>query len=95
MFTQNVYIVVTASAKKPQVKRRFVTTHQLQQQQQKRSKTSPEVGKKKEFSAQPVLMSGQEDVHVNENATVRRKLDLDKGSSDSEKTKENDVPVKV
>lgn len=60
------------------------------------NKKSPDaVVKRKEFSAQPVLISGQQDVDVNEKATARRKLELDKDSSDSEKTAENDVSVKV
>ncbi|KAK1391739.1 hypothetical protein POM88_010795 [Heracleum sosnowskyi] len=74
-----------ASPKKPPLKRKFVTTHQLQQQQKKMNKKSPEVRK---------MMSGEQDVPVKEKPNARRKLELEDDTSDGENTGENDVAVK-
>ncbi|KAK1375346.1 hypothetical protein POM88_031539 [Heracleum sosnowskyi] len=74
-----------SSPKKPPLKPKFVTTHQLQQQQKKMNKKSPEVGK---------MMSGEQDVPVKEKPNARRKLELEDDTSDGENIGENDVAVK-
>lgn len=93
-------LFISVSAKK-QLKRKFVTTHQLQQkqlQQQKITRKSPRLcGRSGEA---PVVKdmcgtSTGEAPAVRDKVTARRKLDLHTGPSEGERTEENEVHVRV
>ncbi|KAK1388206.1 hypothetical protein POM88_016384 [Heracleum sosnowskyi] len=79
------------SAKKPQ-KRKYVTTHELQQKQkQKFTRKSPELGLRMNLRSSQDLLTSQQDANaVKAKGAVRRKLDLQKDSIRGDSSEEND-----
>lgn len=78
------------------MKRKFITTHDLQLQQKKVSRKSPEVGNWQDSSANTVPMSGEhDDVPVKEKEAVRRKLALQECSGDGVNCGHGEITEKV
>lgn len=100
MFTMTVQSSLTTSIKE-QVKRKFVTSHQLQQEQQrkKNKQKSPELPRRilspRKFNMPVSENPGLEERTVNPKEIAGRKLNLQGDKIHGKSTGKNDIAVKV